>query len=213
MERRRQAAQHLVGVLLVAPEVTLELDRHVRAPEQTRDPIDQAAHAMAAGRQRLASHDRNQAAGVAGELVERERAFALGRSELHPRQQPAEVLIALPGVDQDRQAPPAFARLRCSSFGGLRPFIRCGHGQFASDDGLDAGGTGGLMEARRAVHAVAIHERERGISQRRRALDERLGQRSRLEEAERGGGVELGVHQSTTASMNHRPLSRSSKMR
>ena len=37
------------------------------------------------------------------------------------------------------------------------------------------------MEPRRAVDAVAIEQRERGIAERRRALDERLGQRRAVE--------------------------------
>src|SRR5687767_1522520 len=52
------------------------------------------------------------------------------------------------------------------------------------------------MESRRAVDAIGIDERQRGISERRRALDERFGQRGSLEEAECRSGVELDVHDS-----------------
>ena len=52
------------------------------------------------------------------------------------------------------------------------------------------------MESRRAVDAVGVDERQRGISERRGALDERLGQRRSLEEAECRRGVELDVHDS-----------------
>ena len=50
------------------------------------------------------------------------------------------------------------------------------------------------MKPRRAVHAVGIEQRERGIAERRRALDERFGQRGALQKAERRRGVEFDVH-------------------
>jgi hypothetical protein len=50
------------------------------------------------------------------------------------------------------------------------------------------------VKTRRAVHAVAIDERQRGISQRGRALDERFRQRRRVEEAESGGCVQFDEH-------------------
>ncbi len=49
------------------------------------------------------------------------------------------------------------------------------------------------MKARRAVDAVAIEQRERGIAERGRALDERFGQRRAAEERKRRRGVELDV--------------------
>jgi hypothetical protein len=62
------------------------------------------------------------------------------------------------------------------------------------------------MESRRAVDAIGIDERQRGISQRRRALDERLGQRGSLEEAECRGGVELDVHDSIDHALDEPPV-------
>ena len=50
------------------------------------------------------------------------------------------------------------------------------------------------MKPRRAVHAVAIEQRERRISERRRALDERFGQRGAVEKRKRGRRVQLDVH-------------------
>ena len=52
----------------------------------------------------------------------------------------------------------------------------------------------GFVKARRAVDAVAIEQRERGVAEIGRAIDERLGQRRALEKAEGGRGVELDVH-------------------
>ena len=54
------------------------------------------------------------------------------------------------------------------------------------------------MEARRAVDAVAIEQRERRIAELGGALDERFGQRRALQKAEGGGGVKLDVHDEDT---------------
>ena len=65
--------------------------------------------------------------------------------------------------------------------------------QLRANDRADADGERSLVKARRAVHAVAIEQRERGIAERRRAIDERFGKRRALEKAEGGGGVEFDV--------------------
>ena len=49
------------------------------------------------------------------------------------------------------------------------------------------------MKARNAVHAVAIEERDGGVAERRRAVDERFRKRRALQKAEGGGGVELDI--------------------
>jgi hypothetical protein len=50
-----------------------------------------------------------------------------------------------------------------------------GDRQLCPDDRLDARDTGGLMKPGRAVEAIAIEERERGIPEFGCAIDERLG--------------------------------------
>ena len=62
-------------------------------------------------------------------------------------------------------------------------------GQLGADDGAHAGGFRRLMKARRAVDAVAIEQRERGIAQRRRPLD--ILAHAGLDEREGEPGVEL----------------------
>jgi hypothetical protein len=52
----------------------------------------------------------------------------------------------------------------------------------------------GFVKARGAVDAVAIEQRQRGIAEVGRAIDERLGERRALEKAEGGRGVKLDVH-------------------
>ena len=58
----------------------------------------------------------------------------------------------------------------------------------------------GLVKPRRAVDAVAIEERQRGIAELRRAIDERFRKRGALKKAEGGGGVELDVIRTSSVS-------------
>ena len=53
---------------------------------------------------------------------------------------------------------------------------------------------GGFVEAWRAVHTILIQQRQRGIAERRRTLDERFGQGGATEERKRGSRVQLDVH-------------------
>ena len=48
--------------------------------------------------------------------------------------------------------------------------------QLRPDDRLQPRLLGGLMESRRAVDAIGVEQRERGIAKRGCALDERFGQ-------------------------------------
>ena len=70
--------------------------------------------------------------------------------------------------------------------------------------GRDAGGRRGLVKPRRAVHAVAIEQRERRIAEIGGAIDERFRQRRALQKAEGGGGVELDVGQTQGHARHHR---------
>jgi hypothetical protein len=67
-------------------------------------------------------------------------------------------------------------------------------GQLRSDDGVQASLLRGFMEARGAVDAISVEQRERWIAERRRALDERFGQRGALKKAEGRRDVEFDVH-------------------
>ncbi len=138
-----------------------------------------------------------------------ERALAFRRAQLHARDQPAEVAVALLGGDEKRQMPAVGGRQReagraGAAAGGQRRAVRARprrhfrarilDGELGADEGTQAGGFGRLMEARGAVKAVAVEQRDRGVTEQRRALDERLGQGGRPEEAEGGRGVEFYVH-------------------
>ena len=62
------------------------------SPDQT---IDESADAVARPVDDRTAGQRDEPAHRAVELVERERAFAFGRRQLHPRHEPAQILIAL----------------------------------------------------------------------------------------------------------------------
>ena len=81
----------------------------------------------------------------------------------------------------------AAARLRRGKRGLQRD------GELGADDGADAGGFGRDMKARRAVDAVTIEQRKRRIPQRRRPLDQCLGQRGATQKGKRRRGMELDV--------------------
>src|SRR5262245_66405632 len=77
--------------------MTLQLDVHPVAAEDADEPIEQAGNAMPPAVERRAAGQRDETGRAAVELVERERAFALGGAQLHARDQPAEVPVALGG--------------------------------------------------------------------------------------------------------------------
>ena len=85
----------------------------------------------------------DQAARKFGQLLERRRAFALRRAQLHARDQAAEIAITL---------------ARCGEQ-GIRAPIRAG--DFAPDMRAHARLLRRHMEARRAVHAIAIQQSHR----------------------------------------------------
>src|SRR5207244_7912865 len=95
----------------------------------------------------------------------------------------AEVPVALLAGAQHRQGP---FGIRNSEFG-----IR--EGQLRADDRSDAGGTRRFVEPRRAVDAVAIEERERGIAKIGGAIHPRFRKRRALKKAEGGGRVQFDI--------------------
>ena len=95
MVRRGQIRQQFVVGLLVAQPVALQLDEDAIASEHTDDPIQQSADTVASRTKNLAAGQRDQPSRASVELFERERAFALGRPELHPGDQAAELPVSL----------------------------------------------------------------------------------------------------------------------
>jgi hypothetical protein len=155
------------------------------SPEQADQTIQQAADAVSRKPQHLTPGQRNQTARALLELIERQRSLPLRRAQLHLRHQPAQVAVPLGGFHEHRQA---VERAR----GRVRPLSI--ERQLGADNRPHACTQRGTMEARCAVDAVSIEQRERGITVPRRLVDERFRERRRFEKAEGGGGVELDVH-------------------
>jgi hypothetical protein len=105
MKSGREIEQPMVVCLFVAPEMALELDVHVLAPEDADETIDQAADAVPRARKRLAADERDEAAGVPVQLLEPKRSRPLRRRELHARDQPAEIPVALARAHENGEAP------------------------------------------------------------------------------------------------------------
>ena len=122
------------------------------------------------------------------------------------RHQPAQVAVAVARLDQDGQREQPLRSRGQRSRGSARRLAadrrdRCrsrrraaGDRQLGADDRLEAGALGGEVKARRAVDAVAIEQRQRRIAERRRALDQRFGQRRAVEKRKGGRGVEFDIH-------------------
>ncbi len=93
-KRLGETDQRVVVVFLIALQVPLQLDAGIAAAEDADDAIEQAADAEALGAQQRAAGHGDEAGGEAVELVERERALAFRRAQLHPREQAAEIAPA-----------------------------------------------------------------------------------------------------------------------
>ena len=104
----RNAAARLtsacVVALLVAAEMPLQLDVHAVAAEDADQAIEQAADAVPPAVERGAAGERDQPGRAAVELLERQRALAFGRAQLHPRDQATEIPVALGAFAEDGQA-------------------------------------------------------------------------------------------------------------
>src|SRR5919201_640937 len=137
-----EAAEYTLAVSRALP---LQLDVTVGPSEDSDETIEARSC-----RRRITSHEasRERSVRAAGEahqtvrrgreIVERERGLALRRGELHPRDQPAEIAVALPILHEQRQPRAILER------------------QLAADEWLDAGSERRVVESRRAVQAIAI---------------------------------------------------------
>jgi len=87
--------------------------------------------------------------------------------------------------------PSTIAQGTPSTVEGCRPAI---NRELRPDDRFETGLRRGLMKSRRAIHAVGVEQRDRRIAERRRALDERFGQRRALQKAECRCGMKFDIH-------------------
>ena len=173
----------VVPGLLAAVEMALELGVDVEAAVDADQPVEKGARPVdvAAGeapghRPLLAAGETDEAAGVLGEVAEGRRPLALGRAHLDPGDEPAEVLVPLAILGEERELAAVVER----HLGA--------HQRGEAEAGARA------VEPRRAEHAVAIDQRDGALIEPRGLLGEGLGERGRLEKAEGTASVELHVH-------------------
>src|SRR6266852_2437807 len=107
----RERHQALEDLFLLADEMTLDLDEAVRAPEDRHESGQDLAGAGAVAgcepereRTARAPGETHEPGGIRLEVVEGGRGGPLGGAELHPCDETAEVLVALPVFHEQRQA-------------------------------------------------------------------------------------------------------------
>ena len=168
-ERNAEAArafdERLVARLLLAVEVPLE-----RGVDVAR-----AEYADGAAKAHRVVDQAHEARSELFELLRRGGALSLGRTQLHPCNEAAEVLVALPG------------------FGEQRVDRAVGGSDLGADVRAQTELFGGHVEARRAIEPVAVDERHGGHVQGGRAGGQFLGLGGPAEEAEGGTGAHFDV--------------------
>ena len=148
-------------------------------------PVQAGRQPSEIGIGRLGREQREQLPLVVGEhVLQRQRAMALGRQPLAVGQQRAEPRIGRP-VGRPAQQGSAVDQIEA-----------------AADQEAQTTGLGLLMRADDAGQAVAVGERQARETQRLRLHDQLLGMRGAAQEAEVGGGLQLGVggHAASAAS-------------
>ena len=100
-ERRRERHERGGVGFFVAPEVSLQLEIDAAAAEDADQAIEQAADAVAPAVERRAAGERDESARAAVEIIERQRAFALRRTQLHARDQAAEIPVSVLAFAED----------------------------------------------------------------------------------------------------------------
>ena len=105
-----------------------------------------------------AGGERDEALAEVCQLLERNPALALLAALVAEREQPAEVLVALPVLAEEHERAGAFDV------------------QLGADDGPEPCLLRGLVKARRAVDPVAIEQGHRGVPVTRGLIDERFRQ-------------------------------------
>ena len=170
-------------MFLRAVEVALDFHEDVGAAEDAHETIEDAPRTVAipcahARRQRATrtAGETHESRRRGFEILERDRRLALRRTELGPRDQPTEVLPALAILDEHRQ--PRAARER----------------QLAAHQGSDARVHSRTVKPRRAIHTVAIDQRERRHATPRRLRHECFRMIRALEKRKRRLRMQLHKH-------------------
>ena len=207
--------ERLVVRFLVAQQMPLQFDVDVRPAEQADQPIEQAADAMPLHPQDFAARQRDEAARMAIEFLERQRALPFRRAQLHARDQATQVAVAVGGLDEDGQEPGvglAAGAWRLAVRSGtrhaltaLRPATAWSRSdrQLRADDRAHTDGLRRPVKARGTIDAIAIEQRKCRVTERCRAIHQRFGQRGALQKAEGRGGVEFDVRRHGWGSRMH----------
>ena len=87
------------------PEMALQLDPDLLPSEGSHESIDQSADAVTLGVERFAADERDEAARLSGQIIERDPRRALWRPEFRARDDPAELAIPLRRRDEHGQGP------------------------------------------------------------------------------------------------------------
>jgi PadR family transcriptional regulator PadR len=111
-----------------------------------------------------------------GEVFVRGGAFALFCAEIHTRQKTAKILVAGSRFGQQRIAPAIHASYFCA------------------DVRFDSELLGGHVKTHDAGDAIAVEERERGLTERGAGVREIFRQGRAFKEAEGGAGVHFDIH-------------------
>src|SRR5207249_960950 len=139
----------------------------------------------------VAAAQTDQPGSVLGQLLLGYSTLSFPGAQFHARDEAAEVLIPRARLDQKR-IPEALGR-----------------GDFGADVGANAGLLRRHVEAWSAVDAVAVEERHGRYVQLRAQGGQLLRQRSALEKAEGGPGMEFDVHQKLQSKVESQKVEKS----
>jgi hypothetical protein len=164
------AGEALATALVMAMDVDREpLAEHAAEPIELGGCVGTGEWAVESPR------ETEEPAGMLVELRPRRERLTLGAPARRVGEQPAEITIAGARFDQQVEPPRTLER------------------HVGADDRPHAGTPRGLKEARRAVDAVSIGERQRVVAAGGGALDQIFGKRCAMEKAEGAATAQLDV--------------------
>ncbi len=205
VERARQGDELPDELALLGQPVVPALhgDAPVEDVEQRRERL---ARPIAILRGEPARHppartprEREQPLGVAREELERHARISARMIHARAGEEGGEIAVPGPGLGEEGEVNEAGLGTRHSALGGEGPSAEFRwpspdvHGQLGPDDPPEVRVVRRLREDDGAAEVVVVGERERGVAELDRALDEHLGVRGAIEEGEGGVAVELDV--------------------
>ena len=185
LQLSRDGHRSLVARFLFAAEMALQFDVNIFPAERAAKllhafdgGVEPALRQSVRERTFVAPRQADQAATHRGDFLVLDASLPFARAKLHPRDQTAQILIALARFDQQGIAPARRGR-------DFRADMRA-NGKFFRRQ----------MKTGRAVHAVPIEQRHGGHIVFRAHAGQFFGRGSAFEKTECGSRVQLDVHQS-----------------